>query len=115
MKNISLNISLLFFLCAFLSISCGQEGPKTESGIAVTAPDLINVTSDLPKIEGYKTFYSNCAVCHSERYIVNQPNFSEKQWTGLVTKMQKTFGAPLTDSSAKIIIQYLVAIKGTGA
>lgn len=115
MKNIYLNISMLFFIGAFLAVSCSEPGPKNESDITTTAPDLNSVTTDLPKHEGYKTFYSNCVVCHSDRYIVNQPDFSEKQWTALVTKMQKTFGAPVTDSSAKIIIQYLVSIKGTGA
>jgi uncharacterized protein (DUF697 family) len=37
---------------------------------------------------------------------------SEKQWTAIVTKMQKTFGAPVPDSSIKEIVQYLVTIKG---
>ena len=114
MKNLPLNISMLFFLCVFLAISCSEAVPNKEATVTTKAPDLNSVTTELPKIEGYKTFYSNCVVCHSDRYIVDQPNFPEKTWTTLVTKMQKTFGAPVTDSSAKVIIQYLVAIKGTG-
>jgi len=32
----------------------------------------------------------------------------------IVTKMQKSFGAPVADSSVKEIVQYLVSIKGKG-
>ena len=112
MKNFRLKISSLFFLCAYFAMSCGESGIKTEHPVAVTAPDLKNVTTNLPKAPGSQTFNANCVICHSARMVQNQPNLPEKTWTAIVTKMQKTYGAPVSDSAAKIIVQYLVAIKG---
>lgn len=119
MKNISIKTSVLFFLCACFAISCSESGTKTAppvaatvDSVAATAPDLKNVTISLPKEPGYHVFITNCSICHSPRYIQDQPNLSEKTWTAIVTKMQKTFGAPVSDSAAKEIVKYLVAIKG---
>jgi|SRR6185437_5280152 len=112
MKTTRLKTSVLFFLCAYFVVSCGESGTKTEHPIAVTAPDLKNVTTNLPEAPGYQTFNMNCVICHSARMVQIQPNLPEKTWTAIVTKMQKTYGAPVSDSAAKVIVQYLVAIKG---
>ena len=112
MKNFKLKISTLFFLCACFAMSCSEQSTKTEPSVAATAPDLKHITTELPKAPGSRTFNVNCVICHSARMVQNQPDFPEKTWTAIVTKMQKTFGAPVSDSAAKIIIQYLVAIKG---
>ena len=114
MKTSSLYIIVLLLLSIVFAIACKSSVPQ-EKQLAVTGKiyDLNNVPTELPEKPGYKTFYSNCVVCHSPRYIQDQPDMPEKTWTAIVTKMQKTFGAPVSDSSAKIIIQYLVSIKGT--
>lgn len=112
MKTIRLKTSVLFFLCAYFVISCDESGTKTEHPVAATAPDLKNVTANLPDAPGYQTFNMNCVICHSARMVQIQPNLSEKIWAAIVTKMQKTYGAPVSDSAANVIVQYLVAIKG---
>lgn len=118
MKNTRIKISVLSFLCACLAISCSDSGTKTEQPVAAStatvAPDLNHVKTDLPKEQGYQTLLANCGICHSPRYIQDQPDLPAKTWAAIVTKMQKTFGAPVSDSSAKIITDYLVAIKGKG-
>ena len=81
--------------------------------IATTVPANLNaIETILPDAPGYTSFKMNCMSCHSARYIKMQPNLPEKAWTAIVTKMQKSFGAPFSDSSAREIVQYLVAIKG---
>ena len=114
MKNTIFKGGVLFFLCAFFAISCSE--PSVEKVhpdlIAATAPDLKGVTTNLPEAQGSRVFNANCAICHSTRYIQDQPDMSGKAWTAIVTKMQKTFGAPVSDSSAKEIVKYLVTIKG---
>jgi cytochrome c5 len=114
MKNTLLKISALFFICGYFAISCGESNMKKAQSVAVANPvtDLNDVTVELPKAPGSRTFNTYCVICHSASYIQNQPNMSEKQWTAIVTKMQKTFGAPVPDSSIKEIVQYLVTIKG---
>lgn len=74
--------------------------------------DLNAIQTELPDLPGYTTLKMNCLSCHSARYIQMQPELPEKTWTAIVTKMQKNFGAPIADSSAEEIVQYLTAIKG---
>lgn len=116
MKIIRMKTSIVFFLFAFWAASCSEPGKKTESPVTIvaSAPDLKEVTLNLPEVEGYQTFIANCGICHSPRYIQDQPRLPAKTWEAIVTKMRKTFGAPVSDSSAKIIVQYLVAVKGKG-
>ena len=112
LKKIKVRTSLAFIFCLLFLASCSGPGKKTESPVAAIAPDLQQVSIQLPKAPGSKTFNANCVICHSASLVENQPDFPEKTWTAIVTKMQKTFGAPVTDSAAKIIIQYLVTVKG---
>jgi cytochrome c5 len=112
MQGANTRTGLVFFLYTFLLISCGEAGSKGEHPIAVTAPNLKEVTTKLPQASGYETYISNCTICHSASYVQNQPELPQKTWAAIVTKMQKTYGAPVSDSAAQVIIQYLTGIKG---
>ena len=112
MKIMKLKTSIIYFLCACLVVSCSESGTKTEHPVAATAPDLKSVITNLPEAPGSQTFNANCVICHSARIVEIQPGLNEKTWTAIVKKMQKTYGAPVSDSAANVIIQYLVAIKG---
>jgi sulfite dehydrogenase (cytochrome) subunit B len=57
--------------------------------------------------EGSDVTARNCVICHSGDYIVMQPHGDQKQWDGVVTKMIKVFGAPVSDADARIIAEYL--------
>jgi cytochrome c5 len=50
---------------------------------------------------------TQCQFCHSTDYIVMQPPGDAKQWEGVVTKMIKVYGAPLSEADAKAITEYL--------
>jgi len=50
---------------------------------------------------------AQCQFCHSTDYIVMQPPGDAKQWEGVVTKMIKVYGAPLSEADAKAIADYL--------
>lgn len=113
MENNHLKTGFFLFLLVLLGGSCSQPDVKTSPTIApVVAPDLNAVNPVLPNAAGYQTYLTNCLTCHSSMYVLNQPDLPEKTWAAIVTKMQKTFGAPVADSSAREIVQYLVAIKG---
>jgi len=112
MKNIYLKSSLLFFVFAIFMISCKDAADNPKEDLVTTVPDLKNVQVILPTAAGSETFNANCVICHSAALVATQPDFPEKTWTSIVTKMQKTFGAPVSDSAAKIIIQYLSTVKG---
>lgn len=112
MKNIQIRTCIIIFLSTCIMFSCNGPGPKAENTLASVAPDLNSVETKLPDEPGHQVFIMNCIVCHSARMVENQPDFPENTWASIVTKMQKTYGAPVSDSAAKEIVQYLVSIKG---
>jgi cytochrome c5 len=61
---------------------------------------------------GVEVTRQQCVPCHSTDYIVMQPRGSAKQWDGVVTKMIKVFGAPVSDQDAKSIVEYLATQYG---
>jgi mono/diheme cytochrome c family protein len=74
--------------------------------------DLPHDEPSFPPGAGRELFMSRCTVCHSLRYITMQPDFPEKTWVKEVDKMQKTWGAHITDAEAKEIVAYLMLVKG---
>jgi mono/diheme cytochrome c family protein len=56
---------------------------------------------------GVEVTRQQCVACHSTDYIVMQPHGGAKQWDGVVTKMIKVFGAPVSDQDARTIVEYL--------
>ena len=55
---------------------------------------------------------ANCTGCHSADYINTQPRNQRSKkdfWQAEVTKMIKTYGAPVDDSSVPKIVEYLAA------
>jgi sulfite dehydrogenase (cytochrome) subunit B len=68
---------------------------------------------DLPPGPGHDQFAAQCVICHSPRYVVNQPFFPRKTWTAEVHKMVKAYGALITPDEEKEIVSYLVSWHGT--
>jgi mono/diheme cytochrome c family protein len=85
--------------------------PVMERG-AVRAIRLPEAKFELPPGKGRETVVGQCAVCHTLAYIPLQPPLSREQWTTSVTKMQKTFSAPIPDDKIAEIVDYLVAVNG---
>ena len=80
--------------------------------LAVASAEEITLLSDHPygmlkPGPGSEVTQRSCALCHSTDYIVMQPLGDQKQWDGVVTKMIKVYGAPLSDADAKAVAEYL--------
>jgi mono/diheme cytochrome c family protein len=67
---------------------------------------------DLPPGPGQDVFATQCVICHSPRYVLNQPAFPRKIWTAEVHKMVKGYGAPIDPAQEKVIVDYLVSWHG---
>ena len=67
---------------------------------------------ELPAGAHYEVYVANCTSCHTSRYITNQPNFPRKVWEAEVTKMVKMYGAPIADENQKLIVDYLMTVRG---
>ena len=62
---------------------------------------------------GRAQFEAGCATCHSVDYVlINSPFLDRNGWDAEVTKMVKTFGAPIAPDDAKVIVDYLSANYG---
>ena len=62
----------------------------------------------LKKAPGLDKVEANCGACHSLDYIqMNSPFLKAAGWDAEVTKMIKAFGAPISDSDEKAIVNYL--------
>lgn len=103
-------LAILLFMVLF---SCTEK----KNAAQLTADSLATVE----QLKEIKSFYSTpekeefkarCITCHSLKYIEMQPAFPRKTWEKIVDKMSKNFGAPIPDSSAKMIVDYLMVIKG---
>jgi len=102
---------LIAIITIIIITACNNSRPAAPIN-DTAATNLNALITELPDKPGYASFKRNCMNCHSARYIQMQPNLPEKTWTAIVTKMQKSFGAPVADSSVQEIVQYLVSIKG---
>ena len=70
--------------------------------VAEEKPVRLKQAPGLDKVE------SNCGICHSLDYIqMNSPFLNAALWDAEVTKMIKTFGAPIEDADAAAIKNYL--------
>jgi hypothetical protein len=109
-------IIILIYSFIFFISSCSENNGKDNSAINPiansTAKDIHDVEVYIGRAPGEDIFRAGCITCHSLRYIQMQPPFPRKNWEKIVDKMIKNFGAPIPDSSAKIIVDYLVAVKG---
>ncbi len=106
MKQILMIAAIIIVMTAGLASSGPGDSIKS-----IDLPDVKTVLADGP---GKDTSEKFCNLCHSLDYITMQPRFSRVQWTGTVNKMIKTFGAPISDEDAKVIINYLATAYGNG-
>ena len=66
-------------------------------------------TLDLAPGDGLQEVQIYCNTCHGPRYITMQPPLPAATWEAEVNKMNKTFGAAISDDNARKIILYLQA------
>jgi hypothetical protein len=66
----------------------------------------------LPSAPGREAVMLACGVCHTPNYITLQPPFAREIWIAEVTKMRKTYMAPIPDDKVDEIVNYLVAVRG---
>jgi hypothetical protein len=95
-------------LLAMLLVIGAAAAAAGETVSITLPPDAIT----LPAGPGADVTQTQCAFCHSLDYIITQPRGPAAQWQGLVTKMMKVYGAPISEESARIIAEYLAAHYG---
>lgn len=64
-------------------------------------------TPELARGEGREIIQIFCRFCHSTTYITMQPPLPAATWESVVNKMIDIYGAPISEDSARQIINYL--------
>ena len=103
----------------FAQFQSGSYGSSNTNSLKQTVPGQLSrdgnfsvapfpsLAPELAEGEGETETQRFCAGCHSTRYITMQPPLPAATWDSEVNKMIKTFGAPIPDATAKMIISYL--------
>jgi hypothetical protein len=96
---------------AGLAIGIGSQGLLTANAkpISYKLPDEVAEFKPGPNVEVTR---NNCTACHSADYVQTQPRgpkFRKDFWQAEVTKMIKVYGAPIDETDAGKIVDYLTA------
>ena len=90
--------------------SVNQPGQTQQSSDGVYSVGVYPLyTPELAQGDGREIIQIFCRFCHSTTYVTMQPPFSAAIWEGVVNKMVDTYGGPISEDSARQIINYLRA------
>ena len=86
--------------------------PLPAHALEITLP-VENVRLADSPLPGAALATALCYTCHSAEYVLYQPPTSPRTyWQATVTKMQKTFAAPIPDDAIAPLVDYLVKLYG---
>jgi hypothetical protein len=88
-------------------LQAAQIEVSTDSNYQVSGYPVPAV--DLAPGDGLQEVKIYCNTCHSPRYITMQPPLPAATWEAEVNKMNKAFGAGISDDDTRKIILYLQA------
>jgi mono/diheme cytochrome c family protein len=93
-------------LLAAIAIALAGLAAATAAPIDYKLPEETAALKPGPNLE---VAQNNCTACHSADYIKTQPHMASKKnfWQAEVTKMIKTYGAPIDDADVPKIVEYL--------
>lgn len=96
-----------------ISVARSEAPPAAAVMPLASVPAVKNIEleyhqPDLPPGPGHDQFAVQCVICHSPRYVLDQPIFPRKTWTAEVQKMVKAYGAMVPPEEQKQVVNYLV-------
>lgn len=100
---------VLAFVALAAFAAAGIAATRADSNSSITLPPPNIALKDGPNVA---LAQGKCLICHSADYIYIQPPLSKAQWTAEVTKMQKTYGAPIADADIPLLVDYLMSQNG---
>ncbi len=108
MKKILPVLFLLALLSPWPTIGPGLAATESAKTIVLPPEDW-----DLRPGPGLQRVQLSCVLCHSLDYIKLQPPLTKAQWSAVVTKMIRVYGAKITADDAGTISDYLAEYYGT--
>jgi len=108
-------------MLAFADLKKGEYSPAQLGSVQQSVPPQLvpdanfavpaypAPTLDLAPDDGVQEVRIYCNTCHTPRYITMQPPLPAATWEAEVNKMNKVFGANISDDDSHKIIAYLQA------
>src|SRR6187455_1455003 len=98
-----------FLVLALTAVAIGGAGVMSSVAkpVSYTLPDETAAFRPGTNLDAVQ---NNCTGCHSADYIQTQPRgakFKKDFWLAEVTKMIKTYGAPIDEADVPKIVEYL--------
>lgn len=113
MRHIPYCLLLSVAATALALVSCGSDvSPAPVQTTEIAYSSLPLAAEELPPGPGREETLIACMSCHSPAYITSQPRLSRAVWESEVKKMIDTYGAQVRPYDQKLIVDYLVAIRG---
>jgi mono/diheme cytochrome c family protein len=100
--------ALILPLALLLLTGCDAAPKVVFQDAGITLPDDPN---DLPDAAGKQVVLEHCSACHSPSMMLQQPRVPREKWEATVAKMVKVYKAPVDDTAAAQIVDYMVAVQ----
>ncbi len=116
MKNRNIAQALVLAALVASSLIGQSQSPSAAASKAsgqVERITLPQVRTQVPPGPHVQVYEKNCLICHSVRYVITQPRFSKAVWQSEVKKMVDAYGASISPEDQAMIVEYLVAVKGS--
>jgi hypothetical protein len=96
------------------AVSASKSAGKTASSQVHTIT-LPKYPPEIPPGPNVEVYTKDCLTCHTARYVSMQPRFPKSVWQSEIKKMTDAYGAAIPDADQPLILEYLLAVKGTEA
>ncbi len=119
MRRGRIGIAGALFLAALVATALTSQSQSPPDGAPKPGQDeveritLPHVETQIPPGPNVQVYEKNCLICHSARYVLTQPQFSKTVWQNEVKKMVDAYGASISPADQALIVEYLVAVKGS--
>lgn len=119
MKHWKSALLALFSFVVMIAVAARSQQPAANASAAkadsnpVHKIELPDYSPEPPPGPHVDVYTNNCLLCHSARYVLTQPRFSKAVWTAEVKKMVASYGASISPHDQELIVEYLVAVRGT--
>lgn len=120
-SNCGIVLGIAVAVVLAVSIAVYSQQPSSSASKPAVKADVSQVHSIVlpqypaeiasgPNVDAYR---KDCLLCHTARYVSMQPRFPKTVWQNEVKKMVDAYGAPISEADQALIVEYLVAVKGT--
>jgi hypothetical protein len=96
----------------------GTTAGKSASPSAGGSTDFGSVplqAGELPTGPNFALYKAACLTCHTSSYVIQTPKSARNYWEIEVRKMVDLYAAPINDENQKLIVDYLMSVRGLPA